>query len=154
MSLPAKIYSPTDERALLMMGWASDIIGPHEVFVDRATPRSIFSYALTWRECLPVTPEMAGCLAEACALPWGERYQVEQWDDGRPVSVERVFDEPPGPAESTEKILARAADLEADPVLLDEIHKLADYYSKHSDILITNSKIASRRPEYTNEIPL
>src|SRR5262249_24768584 len=50
LGLPNDLYAGPnrEERALLLMGWASDIIGPHQVFVEHSPLRNLFAYALTW----------------------------------------------------------------------------------------------------------
>lgn len=157
LSLPSELYGgpKREERALLIMSWASDIIGPHELFTEHQKQRSIFAYGLTWQAPLPVVPELSGYLAEASAMPWAERWRVEKWDDGRPAGIEQVLTEPEGPNESSAKILACAADLEADPETLHQVQELLAYYEDIKDwLVIGNSETFPRRPEYTNEIPL
>lgn len=157
LGVPYELYrGPNqEEHALLVMGWGSDIIGPHESFVALEKQRNIFSYALTWQEALPVTPELVGFLSEACALPWGERFIAEKWDDGRPITWERALKEPEGPAVSAQKILKAASNLEADPDVLNQVEKILTHYDRLKEYtLLGNDKIFSRRPEYTNEIPL
>ncbi len=156
LGLPFDLYGGAnrEERALLVMGWGSDLIGPHKSFIASEPVRSIFTYALTWQEPAPVTPELVGCLAEGCKLPWGERFIVEQWDDQRPDTFARLLEEPEGSVVSAEKILLCASDMESNPEVLNEIEELMVNYDRIKDHLILgNSKIFPRRPEYTNEIP-
>ncbi len=157
LGVPYELYKgpKRDERALLMMAWASDIIGPHESFIAHEMQRSIFAFGLTWREQLPVAPELIGCLAEGCAMPWSERWRVEQWDDGREPTFAPMLEEPEGPVEAAAKILDKVAHLEADADVLHEVQEIVAYYdSLRGRLLLGNVKAFPARPEYTNEIPV
>lgn len=156
MGLPCEIYKGAnrDERALMVMAWSSDIIGPHESFTAHQGQRSIFAYALTPDEPLPITPEIVGCLAKACALPWAERFHLKQWDDGRADLMEADDGQREDHQAATEKILDKASRMEADPDLLNQIQAIANYFFLRRDLLVLgNSGIFPNRPEYTAELP-
>src|SRR6185295_9187192 len=113
LGVPIEIYKgPREENALLIMAWAGDIIGPHESFVRKDPRRTLFAYSVTINEALPLTPEIIGCVSEACAMPWAEQWQVEE-QEGAPPSVVQVAVQDEKPLEIAAKILERAHRLES-----------------------------------------
>jgi tetratricopeptide (TPR) repeat protein len=156
LGLPCEIYKGANrqEQALLVMAWGSDILGPHESFKDHQPQRSIFAYALTASEPLPIAPEIVGCLADACALPWAERFRLEQWHDGRPDTFETDEGSTEDPQTSAERLLDKTSRLEADPDLLNQIHAIVAYYDARRDgLILGNSEAFPSRPEYSAEVP-
>lgn len=153
MDLPAAPYggSEQSERSLLIIAWASDIVGPHRTFTTHSPNRSIFAYGLTGVTQLPITPDIIGCLAGECPMPWAE--QLEKLDGGANNSsglhpLNEVQ------AKATDKILENAANLEYQPELIRRIEDLAAYYSVRKQMLVfRNCDDFPVRPEYTAEIP-
>lgn len=136
MEIPCDSYKGPHrpDRALLVMAWATDIIGPHQAFVEHMQSRSIFSYGLTWHEPLPVAPEIAGLLADNAIMPW---------EDTRTESVEELV----------AKILERARDLDCDPDILKETQEAVEYYDSKRELLVLNNWTTfTDRPEYTAEV--
>jgi len=142
-----------DERALLVMAWASDIIGPHEAFVGHQSKRSIFAYGLSASESLPITPEVVACVTDSCAMPWDEHWKIEEYDDGRPSSVEHIVADE-RVEEVTQKILNESFKLEADADILHTVQDAVSYYrSREHFLVLNNSHLFTERPEYTAEVP-
>ncbi|MFX5705380.1 hypothetical protein ABTE52_20570, partial [Acinetobacter baumannii] len=80
-----------------IMDWATDLIGPHEAFIENTDKRIIFAYALTKSEPLPLVPDIVGCLVDEPIMPWDQKTREETLQS------------------MCMKILDRARDLEADP---------------------------------------
>ena len=97
--IPFDAYRGPDrpDRVLLTLSWTTDIIGPHQAFIQNCENRSIFAYALTPSEPLPLVPDIIGCLAQDITMPWE--------GDKSPKELERLV----------ENILERAFALEASP---------------------------------------
>jgi tetratricopeptide (TPR) repeat protein len=155
MDITAEPYRGPDrkETALLVMAWASDIIGPHKTFVPHSPRRTLFSYGLTTLAQLPVTPDIIGCLAAECAMPWAKAL-----DDLDPA--ER--DERPGKQhpmnmiqeQATNAILAAVHNLESNPTLIKQVEDLHSYYNlRRNWLVLDNAGTFPERPEYTAEIP-
>ena len=138
MDLPLDSYKGPGrpERALLVMAWAGDIIGPHRAFIEHTDRRSLFAYGLEWKDPLPLAPEIIGCMTKESALPWDEDTHLD--------SVEIIL----------EKILDKARNIESDPDILRTIRDTIEYYgSRRQSILLGNPNLFPERPEYTAEIP-
>lgn len=154
MDLPAAPYGGPDrtERCLLTMAWASDIMGPHKAFANNKSSRSIFAYGLTTLTQLPVTPDIIGCMARECAMPWAS--QLENRPD---VPAENISGQHPLneiQASAVDKILENAANLECQPELIARVEDLAKYYGPRKEMLVfRNCEHFPVRPEYTAEIP-
>lgn len=136
--LPFDAYRGPDrpDHVLLTLSWTTDIIGPHQAFIQNSENRSIFAYALTPSEPLPLVPDIIGCLAQDITMPWE--------GDKSPKDLERLV----------ENILERAFALEASPELIQEIQEAIDYYHDKRDLLVFNNcKAFPNRPEYTAEVP-
>lgn len=157
MQLPVEGYKgpQRQDRALLVMCWASDIIGPHESFTSHQNERSIFAYGLSSLESLPVTPDIAGCLSESCAMPWDEHWKVEEFSDGHPSKVEHIPASTESAQELAGKIMERVHQLESDPEIIHHIQDAVSYYSlKQRHLVLNNIEQFKQRPEYTAEVPL
>jgi Flp pilus assembly protein TadD len=123
------------EKALLVMDWATDIIGPHESFVDNRGKRVIFAYGLPGSEPLPLVPDIAALLAEDALMPWNDSLKEDKIEGFRA----KIFD--------------KARDLENDPDVLKEIQDLILYYEPKRDHLVfDNPQHFPERPEYSAEI--
>ncbi|MBX9687296.1 MAG: tetratricopeptide repeat protein [Candidatus Obscuribacterales bacterium] len=153
MELSAESYKGPErkERALLIMAWASDIIGPHKAFVTHSPRRTLFAYGLTTLAQLPVTPDIIGCLAGECSMPWSK--QLEELDenerpDAKPHPMNQIQEQ------ATNAILSKMSDLESSPEILKQVQDLQAYYSiRKAFLLLDNSSSFPERPEYTAEIP-
>ncbi len=136
MEIPCDSYKGPHrpDRALLVMAWATDIIGPHEAFIEHMHTRSIFSYGLTWSEPLPVAPEITGLLADDTIMPW---------EEARSESIDDIV----------AQILGRARDLDCDPDILRETQEAVAYYDSKRELLVLNNWTTfPDRPEYTAEV--
>lgn len=136
MEIPCDSYKGPHrpDRALLVMAWATDIIGPHEAFIEHMHTRSIFSYGLTWSEPLPVAPEITGLLADDAVMPW---------EESRSESIDDIV----------AQILERARDLDCDPDILRETQEAVAYYDSKRELLVLNNWTTfPDRPEYTAEV--
>jgi tetratricopeptide (TPR) repeat protein len=153
MEIPVEHYRGPDrkETALLVMAWASDIIGPHKAFVNHSPRRTLFAYGLTTMAQLPVTPDIIGCLAEECAMPWSDQLEESSETEpqpGKPHPLNQVQEA------ALNQILAKIADLESNPQIIQQVEDLHAYYSsKRELLLLDNAKSFPERPEYTAEIP-
>lgn len=138
MELPSDSYKGPDrpDKALLIMSWAADIIGPHEAFMDTSERRAIFAYGMPWKEPLPLVPDIIGCLADECSMPWHGANRQGSLD------------------QTVQTILDRARDLECDPEILRQAQEAVEFYGlKKELVLLGNTELFSQRPEYTAEIP-
>lgn len=153
MEINAEPYKGPDrkESALLVMAWASDIIGPHKSFVPHSPRRTLFAYGLTTLAQLPVTPDIIGCLAAECVMPWAAELESSESDErhtGKVHPMNQVQEQ------ATNQILAKLADLESNPQILKQVEDLhAYYYNKKELLILDNSKLFPERPVYTAEIP-
>lgn len=137
MELPMDSYKGLNrpEHCLLIMDWATDLIGPHEVFIENTDKRIIFAYALTKSEPLPLVPDIVGCLVDEPVMPWDQKTREETLQS------------------TCMKILDKARDLEADPDIVKSTTDLTLYYEpKRRDIVVRNPKVFPERPEYSAEI--
>lgn len=154
--LPCEGYKRPErpERALLVMAWAGDIIGPHQSFVAHKENRSIFAYALSRREPLPVVPDLVGCLADSCTMPWDEQWRLPDNEDGSTPAVEHVPVDLSDPQRIAARITEKVRPQESDPDLIETIQETVNYYILRRDlVLIGNHQLFARRPEYTAELP-
>lgn len=127
------------DHALLVMEWASDIIGPHEAFVGNTTNRSMFAFGLSKQEALPVIPDIVARFTNQPILPWHER-------DDLPPAVT--------PEDAIPEILERAWNLESDPEVLRIVHDTVEYYNDKRELLVMgNCAQFPQRPEYSAEVP-
>ncbi len=155
LELQAEPYKGPDrqESALLMMAWASDIIGPHRTFVQHTNKRALFAYGLSAMAQLPVTPDIIGCLASECEMPWakelaGADFDSKKKQDRKQHPMNRVQEK------ATAKILELLCDLESNPQILKEVEDLHAYYGSKKELLVLdNARSFPERPEYTAEIP-
>ena len=137
MEVPLEPYKGPSrpEKALLVMDWAVDIIGPHESFINNTGKRIVFAYGLPSSEPLPLVPDIVAMLTEYPLMPWDERLKEEKIDD----YYERIFH--------------KARDLENDPDVLKEIQDLVLYYEpKREQLVFNNPSHFPERPEYSAEI--
>lgn len=137
MELPMDSYKGPNrpEHCLLIMDWATDLIGPHDAFIDNAEKRIIFAYALSRSEPLPLVPDIVGCLVDEPVMPWDQKTREE--------TLQTIC----------MKILDKARDLEADPDILKLNDDLGTYYEpKRRDLVVKNPKVFPERPEYSAEI--
>lgn len=124
------------ERTLLVMSWASDIIGPHRAFLENSYQRLIFSYGLPMKEPLPVTPDVVGAFMEELYMPWSENVQ-------KGTSTDSISD----------GILDKALSLETDPDFINQIEEIVTYYDERREFLVLgNNAVFPERPEYTAEV--
>ena len=118
------------------MDWASDIIGPHESFIDNSDKRLIFAYGLPSTEPLPLVPDINAYLCGSNLIPWSDLSKVD---------AERHY----------EKILDKARNLESDPDVIKAIEDLLIYFEpRKKELVMGNSEHFPDRPEYSAEIPV
>lgn len=137
--LPSDSYRGPDrpDRCLLLMSWTTDILGPHQVFIQNGENRGLFALAISPSEPLPVVPDIISYVSEDLYMPWEGKEQnareLEQFS-------KRLF----------EKLVA----LESDPDILKETQESIDYYLDKLELLVFNNHIKfPSRPEYTAELP-
>lgn len=124
------------ERSLLVMTWASDIIGPHRAFMENNYQRVIFSYGLPMKEPLPVTPDVVGSFMEELFMPWSENVQ-------RGTSTDSISD----------SILDKALSLETDVDFINQVEEIVTYYDERREFLVLgNNAVFPERPEYSAEV--
>lgn len=142
LDVPLEGYKGPDrpDRALMVLDWANEIIGPHEAFSINSPNRSIFAYGLSKMDPLPVTPDMVAQFTFGIKLPWS--YE----DSSEPGLVD--------PESAIPEILERAWDLESNPDIVKAVHDTIEYYSdKHDSIVLGNTRFP-QRPEFSAEVPL
>lgn len=154
MDIPVDSYKGPDrqDRALLMMAWASNIIGPHKSFASTSPRRHLFAYGLTASAPLPLTPEIIAKIADYCRMPWSstsEENADEFADDASQVDL---------PDEKlilvVEKILQEARALESQPDIIQRAAEIAGYYQgKRELLMLGNAAAFAQRCQYTAEIP-
>lgn len=145
LDLPLDSYKGPDrpDQSMILMDWASEIIGPHEVFIENAANRGIFSYGLSLTEPLPLIPDVVGRICDRIILPWSDEQQTGE-DGSRKLS----------PEEAIPEILERCWDMESNPDLLKDVQDIIEYYADKRDLLVAcNKERFPQRPEYTAEIP-
>lgn len=133
------------DRAILLMAWATDVIGPHAAFIPNTDKRCLFSYAMTMTEPLPVVPDIVGFLADDLELPW---FSITDSRTQSTASSSARTDE------MIKRTLDRARDLDADTDILNNVQEAIAYYSDKREFLVLgNTKRFPMRPEYTAEFP-
>jgi tetratricopeptide (TPR) repeat protein len=149
LNLPVEPYRGPDRRdkALLVMAWSSDIIGPHRAFVPHCPGRSLFALGLTTSCRLPVTPEIAGFLSGRCVMPWeAELYELS---DGAAALSQGSR----GQEDAAARLLDVVDKLRDSSALLEQTDYLHAYYSKKRKLLVLDNETSfPERPEYTAEI--
>ncbi len=152
LEIPISNYKGPEQpaQALLVMTWASDIIGPHKTFTTKQRTRSLFSYGLTWDDALPVMPEIVGMLAHHEPMPWNEV------DSKTPARATHLTDQPNFTAEvrkAYKAILANAREVESDPRVIKNVQEALDYYeTKKHHLVLCQPEAFACRPEYTAEV--
>lgn len=155
LEIPITSYKGPDQpvQALLVMSWASDIIGPHKSFMTKEKNRSIFSYGLTWDEALPVVPEIVGTLAHEELMPWNENKADGSASPNLQIAGSNQRNFTPQNERAYKAILADARDLESDPRTIKFVQEALDYYdSKKQHLMLCNPDAFGFRPEYTAEV--
>jgi tetratricopeptide (TPR) repeat protein len=154
LGVPVNLYrGPALEgRALLVMAWAGDIVGPHKSFMANDPQRVLFAYGLSTLEPLPVTPDIVGLLAESSAMPWDEQWTIERHQSGQSRQVEHK-----PAAKTSEDAVKRLAklsrDLESDPDMIRTLEEIVNYFlDKSSQLVLDNSSVFPERPPYTAEV--
>lgn len=153
MDLPARSFGGEDsrDRALMLMAWAPNIIGPHKSFIANTNRRVLFSYGLSTIQPLPLTPEVVGELGLDCTIPW-----AESSDEETEFAKTSNFDMPDTrQVRAIDRILAEIAELESRPEIIRQVQQIGDYYKpKRELIVVGNSSQFPVRPEYSAEILL
>lgn len=136
------------DRAILLMAWATDVIGPHEAFIPNTEKRCLFSYAMTSSEPLPVVPDIVGFLADDLDLPWMALIDSPGQTNAQATARKETTDD------MIKRALVRGRDLDSDPEILNNVQEAIAYYcDKREFLVLGNSKRFPMRPEYTAEIP-
>lgn len=124
------------ERALLVMSWASDIIGPHRSFMENNYQRILFAYGLPMEEPLPVTPDVVGTFMQQLTMPWSEN--VTKGSSTKDL---------------VETIVQKAQALEYDPDFIRQLEEAVTYYDDRRELLVLgNDAFFPERPEYSAEV--
>ncbi len=155
LEIPLSSYKGPEQPvpALLVMSWASDIIGPHKSFTKKEKNRSIFSYSLTWEEPLPVVPEIVATLGYDEPMPWNENNPDAAAKAPPTASASNQANFTPQIEKAYKEILANARDLESDPRTIKAVQEALDYYeNKRQNLLLCNPDAFAFRPEYTAEV--
>lgn len=153
MDLPARSFGGegSNDRALMLMAWAPNIIGPHKSFINNSTRRVLFSYGQSTLQPLPLSPDVVGELSVDCAMPWSETSDEEM--DCRP-NVDFALPDS-RQARAIDRILQEIAELESRPEMIKQVHEIADYYKPKRDLIVLgNPQRFPQRPEYSAEIVL
>ncbi len=148
MEIPEDSYRGPErpDRAILLMAWATDVIGPHTAFISNTDKRCLFSYAMTMTEPLPVVPDIVGFLADNLELPWFSITDSPQQSSG-PSSARSTDD-------MIKRTLDRTRDLDSDTSIINCVQEAIAYYSDKREFLVLgNTKRFPMRPEYTAEFP-
>lgn len=154
LDLPAKSFGgqKIKERALMIMAWAPNIIGPHKSFLPNSKRRVLFSYGLGALQPLPLTPDVVAQVCDHLELPWSENME-EDAELRNNLKIGRIDLPDQRQAAACDKILAEIAELESDPDIIDTVQRLSDYYKpKEENLVLGNPEHFPDRPEYTAEI--
>jgi tetratricopeptide (TPR) repeat protein len=143
--------SSREEKALLTMSWANDVVGPHESFLENTHRRALFAYGLSIDEPLPLVPEIVGTLGYDDVMPWDESGRKITVDSEAnvlaPSEIEATL------VQQTKAILYNARDLESEPHIIHAVQEALDFYiGKEGLLVLANSKTFPRRCEYTAEV--
>jgi hypothetical protein len=144
-----------DELSLLVMAHSYDVLAvpDEETFVDLAQARPgliTFAMDVRWTERQPMTPDIAGFLAQACNLPWEPRLEVDQEQQ----TVRQVVDErdPKQIAEDLAKQFPDEEDCDRDAKeIMEEYAGCTDLILDHRDgtlirrPFVTHSPVTSPR---------
>jgi tetratricopeptide (TPR) repeat protein len=159
MSLPVESYQGPDRtgRALLVLAWAAEVIGPHKSFVELDDKRTIFALALPGEDLLPLAPEIVGLISDIPFAPWsnplendlhllGTGYEPAlpeaELEDTRKKETERAGI----------KLIELAKNLhKSQTSLTKELLQFLDA-EKRNKLLLCNQTTIKQRPEYSAEI--
>lgn len=150
LDVPLDSYKGPDrpDHAMLVLDWAPEIIGPHEVFKLNDDNRSIYAYASPAGQPLPVMPDMLSHLTDEIWFPWIRRSTIV---DAPPGSY---GEETENPDESIPEILERAWNMESDPEIFREVQDTVTFFADKLDLLVfSNADRFFQRPEFSAEIP-
>lgn len=154
MDLPARSFGGEEsrDRALMLMAWAPNIIGPHKSFITNSRFRVLFAYGLSTLQPLPLTPDVVAEVTSIASMPWAESSE-EETDFNK---NELDFDLPDSrQSQAIDRILQEIAELESRPEIIQQVHQIADYYKPKRDLIVLgNPKSFPQRPEYSAEIIL
>ena len=156
LDLPAKSFGgqKIKDRALMIMAWAPNIIGPHKSFLPNSKRRVLFAYGLGALQPLPLTPDVVAQVCDHLELPWSESMD-EDAEQKNFLKIGRVDMPDQRQAAASDQILAQIAELESDPDIIDTVQRLSDYYKPKDELLVLgNPEHFPDRPEYTAEIIL
>lgn len=144
-----------EEIGLLVMAHSSDIMSlpDEQTFIDLAQARAgliTFALDLRWTERQPMTPDIAGFMAQVCNLPWETRLQV-----GEDQQTMTQVTETRTPQEIAEQIAAQfPEEEECDKFareMLEEYEVCTDLILDHRDgelirrPMVTHSPVKSPR---------
>jgi hypothetical protein len=151
LDLPARSFGGEDsrDRALMIMAWAPNIIGPHKSFITNSNRRVLFAYGLSTLQPLPLTPDVVGELAMDCSIPWAETSEEET-----EFLRSQGFDLPDQKqASAIDRILQEFAELESRPEIIKQVEMIIHYYKPKRDLIVVgNADQFPQRPEYSAEI--
>jgi tetratricopeptide (TPR) repeat protein len=153
MELPIRSFGGEDstDRALMIMAWAPNIIGPHKSFMTNTKRRVLFAYGLSTLQPLPLTPDVVAELGHDVTMPWAASAEEEQQfykSDG--------FDLPDqSQVKAIDRILQEIAELESRPEIIQQVEEIAHYYRPKRDMIVLgNPQQFPQRTEYSAEIML
>lgn len=151
MELPVRSFGGEEskDRALMIMAWGPNIIGPHKSFIQNSKRRVLFAYGLSTLQPLPLTPDVVGELGPDIIVPWAESKEEETQfykSDG--------FDMPDNTqVTAIDRILQEIAELESRPEIIQQVEEIAHYYKPKRDLIVMgNPQTFPQRPEYSAEI--
>jgi Flp pilus assembly protein TadD len=153
MDLPVQGYKGVErrDRALLMMAWAPNIVGPHETFQQNNNKVVIFSYGLCKEQPLPLTPDICGQIVTACKMPWANTLEEEGEEGDEDVGRIDLPDE--DQAKAMDKILEKVHAVQSLPDIIQTLHEMSDYYQPKRELLVAaNAGQFKERAQYTAEI--
>lgn len=145
---PVQHYKGTaqNKRALLIMAWAGDIVGPHESFINIEANRTIFALAKSAPSSLPISMDIVGMLCQASAMPWDETWKIELGENGNATNIEHI---PSHPEQASQLILQALSEQET--LAKERIQSALSYYKPRINRLLIGKKL-KERPEYSAEI--
>jgi tetratricopeptide (TPR) repeat protein len=156
MGLPVQSFqgAQRSDRALCVIAWASEIVGPHQSFIDHDDKRTLFAYGLSASDPLPLTPELVANVSNVCIMPWDERFAAQFFDYGVSPNLDDITTRLQEDPQAAADIVNEARKIETRAEILQVIDSLVKYYKvKRPNLIFGNHENFSKRSPYTAEIP-
>ena len=141
-----------EELSLLVMAHSYDVLSlpDEQTFIDLAQARAgliTFALDVRWTERQPLTPDIAGFMAQVCNLPWEPRFQVE--GEGEQQTVTQITETRDPSAIASEVAAQFPSEEDCDQYgkeLLDEYAGCTDLIIDHRDGTLIRRPLVMHSP--------